>query len=70
MTLDKRQYLYYLIDSTSTIFNDQIRDILYSGIDYNETALHAGISLYYKEKEKPMTLNIFIRDMKINLLIN
>ena len=70
ITSDKRQYLYYLMDFTSKddIWYTKIRDILYSSKDYDADLFCGGISPYCKKK--PMKLDNFIRDRKINLIIN
>ena len=70
MTSDKRQYIYYMMDfiSSDNKWYEKMRDTLYSGKDYSEAILHDGVSLHCKEK--PMTLANFIRDRKINLIIN
>lgn len=70
LTHDKRQYLYYIMDFTpkDDVWYQKIRDILYGNRDYNVSHIWSGISVYCKEK--PMEFDNFIRDRKIDLIIN
>ena len=67
MSLEKKQYLVYIISLPSiegTIY-EKLRDIIYKGEDYNETSLYNTVSKFHTI----MTMEQYIRNKKIEKLL-
>lgn len=67
MSLEKKQYLVYIISLPSiegTIY-EKIRYIIYKGEDYNETSLYNTVSKFHTI----MTMEQYIRNKKIEELL-